>query len=237
MKVLLEVKDLNVYYGNIKILWDVSLTVSEGEIVSLIGANGAGKTTTLKTIVGLLKPSSGEIKFTGSKINHEPPNRRVELGIAYVPEGRKIFSTLTVIENLRLGAYTKRARENFCDTLEWIYQLFPILKKRANQMAGSLSGGEQQMLAIGRALMSRPKLLMLDEPSLGLAPAVVKTLIKIIEDLNNEMVTILLVEQNVYQGLRVSHRAYVMEKGSIVLTGPSQELLNDPYIKKSYLGV
>lgn len=233
---LLEVKDLCVSYGSIQVLWDISLTVSKGEIVSIIGPNGAGKTTTLKTIAGLLKPAKGEIKFDGLKIDHEPANKRVELGIAYVPEGRKIFSTLTVIENLKLGAYTKRAREKFHDTLEWVYQLFPRLKERANQIAGSLSGGEQQMLAIGRALMSRPRLLMLDEPSLGLAPTVLKTLIKVIEDLNKEGVTILLVEQNIYQGLKVSHRAYVMEKGIITMTGPSQDLLNSPYIKKSYLG-
>ncbi|MEM2914830.1 MAG: ABC transporter ATP-binding protein [Candidatus Bathyarchaeia archaeon] len=234
---LLEVRDLCVSYGSIQVLWGISLSVSEKEIVSIIGANGAGKTTTLKTIAGLLKPISGEIEFNGSKIHREPPNKRVELGIAYVPEGRRIFSTLSVIENLKLGAYTKRAREKFYNTIEWVYQLFPRLKERADQVAGSLSGGEQQMLAIGRALMSSPKLLMLDEPSLGLAPTVQKTLIKVIEDLNKEGVTILLVEQNVYHGLKVSHRAYIMEKGNIAMTGPSQELLDNPYIKKSYLGV
>ncbi|MEM3745762.1 MAG: ABC transporter ATP-binding protein [Candidatus Bathyarchaeia archaeon] len=215
----------------------MSLSVSEKEIVSIIGANGAGKTTTLKTIAGLLKPVSGEIEFNGSKIHHEPPNKRVELGIAYVPEGRRIFSTLTVTENLELGAYNKRAREKLQDTIEWVYQLFPRLKERANQIAGSLSGGEQQMLAIGRALMSRPKLLMLDEPSLGLAPFVVKALIKAIEDLNNEGVTMLLVEQNIFYSLKISHRAYVMEKGKVTMHGASNELLNNPSVRASYLGI
>lgn len=234
---MLNVRNLSVSYGSIRVLWDISLNVSEGEIVSLIGSNGAGKTTTLKTIAGLLNPISGEIEFKGVKINRQPPNKRVELGIAYAPEGRKIFSTLSTVENLELGAYTKRAREKFHDTIEWVYQLFPILKERANQIAGSLSGGEQQMLAIGRALMSRPKLLMLDEPSLGLAPTIVKTLVKVIEDLNKEGVTILLVEQNVYYSLKVSHRAYVMEKGNITMHGASHELLKNPSIKESYLGV
>lgn len=233
---MLTVRNLSVSYGSIRVLWDVSLNVSKGEIVSLIGSNGAGKSTTLKTIAGLLNPISGEIEFEGIKINRQPPNKRVELGIAYAPEGRKIFSTLTTLENLELGAYTKRAREKFHDTIEWVYQLFPVLKERANQIAGSLSGGEQQMLAIGRALMSRPKLLMLDEPSLGLAPTVVKTLVKVIENLNKEGVTILLVEQNVHYSLRVSHRAYVIEKGNIIMHGPSHELLMNPSIKESYLG-
>jgi branched-chain amino acid transport system ATP-binding protein len=237
VKVLLEVKDLCVSYGSMQVLWGVSLSVSEKEIVSIIGANGAGKTTTLKTIAGLLKPFSGEIEFKGSKIHREPPNKRVELGIAYVPEGRRIFSTLTVTENLELGAYNKRAREKLQDTIEWVYQLFPRLKERANQIAGSLSGGEQQMLAIGRALMSRPKLLMLDEPSLGLAPFVVKALVKAIEDLNNEGVTMLLVEQNIYYSLKISHRAYVMEKGKVTMYGASKELLNNPSVRASYLGI
>ncbi|MCS7114575.1 MAG: ABC transporter ATP-binding protein [Candidatus Bathyarchaeota archaeon] len=234
---MLKVKNLSVSYGSIKVLWGISLNVQEKEIVSIIGANGAGKTTTLKTIAGLLKPASGEIEFNGFKIHNEPPNKRVEMGIAYAPEGRKIFTTLSVIENLKIGAYTKRAREKFYDTIEWIYQLFPRLKERANQIAGSLSGGEQQMLAIGRALMSRPKLLMLDEPTLGLGPLVAKTLFKVIENLNKEGVTILLVEQNVHYGLKVSHRAYVMEKGNIAMSGASQELLNNPLIKTSYLGI
>lgn len=237
MKKLLKIKNLSVSYGSIRVLWGISLSVPEKEIVSIIGSNGAGKTTTLKTIAGLLKPISGEIEFNGIKIHNEPPNKRVEMGIAYAPEGRRIFSTLSVIENLKVGAYTKRAREKFQDSIEWIYQLFPRLKERANQIAGSLSGGEQQMLAIGRALMSRPKLLMLDEPSLGLGPLVAKTLFKVIEELNNEGVTILLVEQNVYYGLKVSHRAYVMEKGNIAMSGASQELINNPLIKTSYLGV
>ncbi|MEM3551226.1 MAG: ABC transporter ATP-binding protein [Candidatus Bathyarchaeia archaeon] len=233
---MLKVKNINVAYGFIKVLWDVSLEVSEKEVVSIIGANGAGKTTTLKTIVGLLRPLSGEIEFNGVTIQNEPTHKRVEMGIAYVPEGRRIFSTLSVIENLELGAYTKKAREKFHETLEWVYQLFPRLKERANQIAGSLSGGEQQMLAIGRALMSRPRLLMLDEPSLGLAPTVVKTLIKVIENLNKEGVTMLLVEQNVHYSLKVSHRAYILEKGKVTMSGESQKLLSSPAIKASYLG-
>jgi len=233
---LLDVKNISVAYGSIRALWDISLNVREKEIVSMIGANGAGKTTTLKTIAGLLKPLSGEIIFNGVKIHDEPPNKRVEMGISYVPEGRRIFSSLSVIENLRMGAYTKRAREKFYDTLEWVYQLFPKLRERSDQIAGSLSGGEQQMLAIARALMSRPKLLMLDEPSLGLAPTVIRSLIKAIENLNKEGVTILLVEQNVYYALKVSHRAYIIEKGKVVLSGPSQELSDNPIIKTSYLG-
>lgn len=237
MRKLLDVKNLSVAYGSIRALWDISLNVREKEIVSMIGANGAGKTTTLKTIAGLLKPLSGEIIFNGVKIHEEPPNKRVEIGISYVPEGRRIFSSLSVIENLRMGAYTKKAREKFYETLEWVYQLFPKLKERSDQIAGSLSGGEQQMLAIARALMSRPKLLMLDEPSLGLAPTVIRSLIKAIEDLNKEGVTILLVEQNVYYALKVSHRAYIIEKGKVVLSGPSQELLDNPVIKRSYLGI
>ncbi|MEM2560467.1 MAG: ABC transporter ATP-binding protein [Candidatus Bathyarchaeia archaeon] len=233
---MLDVKNISVAYGSIRALWDISLNVREKEIVSMIGANGAGKTTTLKTIAGLLKPLSGEIIFNGVKIHDEPPNKRVEMGISYVPEGRRIFSSLSVIENLRMGAYTKRAREKFYDTLEWVYQLFPKLRERSDQIAGSLSGGEQQMLAIARALMSRPKLLMLDEPSLGLAPTVIRSLIKAIENLNKEGVTILLVEQNVYYALKVSHRAYIIEKGKVVLSGPSQELSDNPIIKTSYLG-
>lgn len=236
MRGLLDVKNISVAYGSIRALWDISLNVREKEIVSMIGANGAGKTTTLKTIAGLLKPLSGEIIFNGVKIHDEPPNKRVEMGISYVPEGRRIFSSLSVIENLRMGAYTKRAREKFYDTLEWVYQLFPKLRERSDQIAGSLSGGEQQMLAIARALMSRPKLLMLDEPSLGLAPTVIRSLIKAIENLNKEGVTILLVEQNVYYALKVSHRAYIIEKGKVVLSGPSQELSDNPIIKTSYLG-
>ncbi|MEM1583025.1 MAG: ABC transporter ATP-binding protein [Candidatus Bathyarchaeia archaeon] len=234
---MLDVRKLNVSYGSIRVLWDVSLKVSNGEIVSIIGSNGAGKSTILKTIMGLLNPTSGEIEFNGSKLYREPPNKRVELGLAYVPEGRMIFRTLSVFENLELGAYTKRAREKFYDTIEWVYQLFPRLKERANQIAGSLSGGEQQMLAIGRALMSRPKLLMLDEPSLGLAPTIIKTLFKVIKNLNNEGLTILLVEQNVYYSLNVSHRAYVLEKGKVVLQGLSHELLNNSLIKESYIGI
>ncbi|MDI9619643.1 MAG: ABC transporter ATP-binding protein [Candidatus Nezhaarchaeota archaeon] len=234
---MLSVKKLSVSYGSIRVLWDVSMDVREGEIVSLIGVNGSGKTTTIRTISGLLKPLSGEIEFNGVKITRMPPHKRVEMGMAHVPEGRRIFAGLTVLENLYLGAYLKKAREKFQETLEWVYQLFPRLKERQNQVAGSLSGGEQQMLAIGRALMTRPRLLMLDEPSLGLAPTVVKSLMKTIEDLNKEGVTVLLVEQNVYYSLKISHRAYVLEKGSVVMSDRGENLLNNPVVKSSYLGV
>lgn len=233
---MLNITNLNVAYGAIRTVWDLSLNVGDGEVVSIVGSNGAGKSTVLKTIAGIVKALSGDIEFKGVKITQEPPHKRVERGISYVPEGRKIFAPLTVLENLELGAYTKKAREKFDDSLEWVYQLFPRLKERTGQMAGSLSGGEQQMLAIGRALMSRPSFLMLDEPSLGLAPAVVKTLMGTIKKLNDEGVTILLVEQNVYYSLKVSHRAYVLEKGKVSLSGKSDELLNNRDIKKLYLG-
>lgn len=233
---MLKITNLNVAYGAIRTVWDLSLNVNDGEVVSIIGTNGAGKSTVLKTIAGLVKAISGDIEFKGVKITNEPPHKRVERGISYVPEGRKIFASLTVLENLELGAYTKKAREKLGDSMEWVFQLFPILKERKNQVAGSLSGGEQQMLAIGRALMSRPNFLMLDEPSLGLAPAIVKALIGTIKKLNEEGVTILLVEQNVYYSLKMSHRAYVLEKGKILLSGKSNELLNNRDIKKLYLG-
>ena len=234
---MLNVRDLNVAYGAVRVLWNVSFDVKGREITTIVGANNAGKTTTLKTIAGLLKPNKGEIEFDGMKIHGKPAHQIVELGISYVPEGRRLFPSLTVAENLELGAYTKKARDKLSDTMEWVFQLFPRLKERAHQLAGTLSGGEQQMLAIGRALMSRPKLLMLDEPSLGLAPIVVKTLFETIENLHREGVTILLVEQNVYHSLKISHRAYVMERGKIVLSGKGEELLSDERIKKSYLGM
>jgi len=233
----LEVNHVKVSYGDVQVLWGVSLSVEKGEIVALIGPNGAGKTTTVKMITGLLHPKSGNIKFLGKRIDHLPPYRIIDAGIALVPEGRELFPKMTTKENLLLGAYTKRAREKLSDTLEWIYQIFPVLKERGNQLAGTLSGGEQQMLAIARGLMSRPTLLMLDEPSLGLAPLLVAKTFDIIDRLREEGVTILLVEQNVYHTLEMANRGYVLEKGRVVLEGEGRELLANPHVKKAYLGL
>ena len=234
---LLNVDKIKVFYGKVQALFEVSLKVEKSELVGLIGANGAGKTTTLKTISGLLHPEEGSIYFMGKKIDHLPPHKIVELGISLVPEGRHLFPNLTVVENLKLGASTREARAKVHDTMEWVFNLFPILKERKNQRAQTLSGGEQQMLAIARGLMSRPRLLLLDEPSTGLAPILASSLFKTIKELNEEGVTILLVEQNVKQALRISDRAYVLETGKIVLEGRSDELLNDPRVKKAYLGI
>ena len=235
---MLKVEGIDVYYGNVQALWRVSLEVNEGEIVSVIGANGAGKSTTLKTISGLLHPTSGGIKFFGEKIDSLTPDQIVERGIAHIPEGRRLFPYLTVTENLKLGAYVSGAREKARESIQWVYELFPILRERKNQLAGTLSGGEQQMLAIARGLMSRPKLLMLDEPSLGLAPKLVLQVFNIVKKLNKEEgVTILLVEQNVHHALRMADRAYVLETGRITMEGTGKELLNDAYVKKAYLGL
>jgi branched-chain amino acid transport system ATP-binding protein len=234
---MLEIDRINVFYGEVQALWDVSLKVNKGEIVALIGSNGAGKTTTLKAIMGLLPIRSGKISFLGKNIEKMPTHKRVEMGIAMVPEGRRLFSYMTVYENLKMGAYTRSASEKFEETLEWVYGLFPVLKEYRNRLANTLSGGEQQMLAIARALMSRPKLLLMDEPSLGLAPAVVTKLFEKIKELRETGVTILLVEQNVRMALEISDRAYVLETGHIVLSGNSKELLRDERIKKAYLGV
>ncbi|MCL5960972.1 MAG: ABC transporter ATP-binding protein [Chloroflexi bacterium] len=234
---MFELRRVEVAYGSVPVLWDVSLKVEEGEIVSLLGANGAGKTTTLKTAVGLLRPRAGSVYFQGERISGLPPHRVIERGIALVPEGRMPFPQMTVRENLELGASTSRGRKQAQSSLEWVYSLFPRLKERESQEAGTLSGGEQQMMVIGRALMSRPKLLMLDEPSLGLAPAVVLRLFDLVKELRKEGVTILLVEQNVYQALRVSDRAYVLENGANLLHGESAKLLEDEKIRSSYLGL
>lgn len=233
---LLSVSDLNVFYGDAQALWDISFQVQEGEAYSIIGSNGAGKSTILKTISGLLPPSSGQVEFIGSRVDGANANTMVELGISLVPEGRGLFSTLTVLENLELGAFTKRARPLMGETLQWVTELFPIVKSRESQLAGKMSGGEQQMVAIGRALMSRPKLLMLDEPSLGLAPLIVKTIFEIIKTLNEQKVTILLVEQNIHQALKIAHRAFVLKTGRITLMGKGEELLADPEIQKAYMG-
>ncbi|MEM3641642.1 MAG: ABC transporter ATP-binding protein [Candidatus Bathyarchaeia archaeon] len=234
---MLEVKGIDVAYGELQVLWDVSFEIKEKELVAIVGSNGAGKTTLMKTISGLLHPIKGSITFLGNRIERSPPYKIVHLGISLVPEGRQLFPEMTVQENLELGAYQKRAREKIKDSIEWVYQLFPILKERRTQLAGTLSGGEQQMLAIGRALMSRPKLLMLDEPSLGLMPIFVKTTFKAVEKLKNEGVTILLVEQNVRQALELADRGYVFETGRFTLSDTGKNLLKDERVKKAYLGL
>ncbi|MGD0485797.1 MAG: ABC transporter ATP-binding protein [Syntrophorhabdales bacterium] len=233
---LLEIRDLTVAYGAVQALWGVSLHVEEGSIVSLVGANGAGKSTLLKTIAGMIRPKKGEVLFAGKKLSGLRPEDVVDAGISLVPEGRRLFSRLTVKENLELGAYIHRARSSSKDSLERAYDLFPILKKRSGQIAGSLSGGEQQMLAIARSMMSKPSILMLDEPSLGLSPLVVKVMFELIESLNRAGVTILLVEQNVYQALKVSRHAYVMKTGQIAMEGSGEELIADPDVQNAYLG-
>lgn len=233
---LLEVTGVGVSYGDVHALWDVSLRVEEGTIVALVGANGAGKTTLLKTICGLLKPRAGGIAFLGDDVLHLNPMERVDRGIVYVPEGRRLFSTLTVFENLRLGAYIGRARPRFAESLERVYTLFPVLRDRKNQRAGLLSGGEQQMLAIGRAMMGHPKILMLDEVSLGLSPILVRTIFELIATLNEQGMTILLVEQNIHQALKVAHHAYVLQTGRIVMGGTGEELLANEDIRKAYIG-
>lgn len=236
-KTMLEIKDLHVYYDNIHALKGVSLKVKEGEIVSLIGANGAGKTTTLQTISGLIPSKQGSIVFQGREITKEKPHLICQHGIAQVPEGRRIFSRLAVKDNLKLGAFTvKDTPENLEKDRAKFYKDFPRMSERKNQMAGTLSGGEQQMLAMGRAIMSRPKLLILDEPSMGLSPLFVKEIFSVIKKLKEDGVTILLVEQNAKMALSIADYAYVIETGKITLEGPAQELLNNPDIKKAYLG-
>lgn len=233
----MRVENLEVFYGEFQALHGISFKVEEGEIVALLGANGAGKTTTLKTISGLLKPKRGRVIYMDNDMTYTPPHERVEAGIAHVPEGRGIFPYLTVYENLKAAAYIKRAREKFEESLEFVFNMFPILKERRNQPAGTLSGGEQQMLAIARALILRPKLLMLDEPSLGLAPKLAYNVIMLSKQLQEEGYTILLVEQNVRLSLKVADRAYVLETGRIVKEGPSSELERDPMIRSAYLGL
>ena len=233
---MLEIKDLNVHFGVIHALKGISLTVGDGEIVTLIGANGAGKTTTLRTVSGLKKPTSGNILLDGKDITHTSPRDRVKMGMSQVPEGRRVFPGMTVLENLELGAYLRRDRAGIAKDLKMVYERFPRLADRKRQAAGTLSGGEQQMLAMGRALMSRPKILFLDEPSMGLAPLLVQEIFDIIQDINKSGTTILLVEQNASMALQVANRAYVMETGSIVLSGTGEELSRSDDIKKAYLG-
>jgi len=234
---MLEVENINVFYGDAQALWDVSFTVNQGEIVTLVGSNGAGKSTTLKAISGLVPPLTGEIRFERTRIDRAPAYRIVEMGIAHIPEGRRLWPGLTVRENLELGAYIKAVRSLREETLEWVFKLFPRLKERLNQLAGTLSGGEQQMLAIGRGLLSKPKLLILDEPSLGLAPLLVDEVLETIQKINGKGVTILLIEQNVNRALTISTRCYVLELGRIVLSGSGQDLLTDERVKTAYLGL
>jgi len=233
---MLEINNINVHFGVIHALKGITLKVEDGEIVTLIGANGAGKTTTLRTISGLKKPTSGTIVLDGADITNTTPQQRVQMGISQVPEGRRVFSSMTVLENLELGAFLRKDKNEIAKDLERVYESFPILKDRRKQAAGTLSGGEQQMLAIGRALMSRPKILMLDEPSMGLAPILVQEIFSIIKEINRSGTTILLIEQNASMALQIANRAYVMETGSIVLSGTGADLMQSNDIKKAYLG-
>jgi len=234
---LLEVAAIVAAYGEVRALWDVSLRVDEGEVVTLLGANGAGKTTTMRVLSGLLRPLAGSVTFAGQPIQRLPPPRIVQAGLVQIPEGRRLWPRMTVLENLELGAYAPHLRARRHETMDWVFSLFPRLAERRRQLAGTLSGGEQQMLAIGRGLMSRPRLLMLDEPSLGLAPILVREVFNIIRQINARGVTVLLVEQNVRQALEIAHRGYVLETGRIVRSGSAHDLLEDPEIKRVYLGL
>ena len=233
---MLKIDNMNVFYGAIYALKGVSLQVEQGQIVTLIGANGAGKSTTLKSISGLLKPKTGSITFEGNNITGNPAQKIVEMGISQVPEGRRVFANLTVLENLELGAYLRRDKDGIQQDMEKVFKRFPRLLERRSQLAGTLSGGEQQMLAMGRALMSRPRLILLDEPSMGLAPLLVRDIFEIIKEINKAGTTILLVEQNAHMALSVAHKAYVMETGKIVLSGDAKELAASEEIRKAYLG-
>ena len=234
---LLKIENLHTYYGHVHALKGVNLEVEEGEVVTLIGANGAGKTTTLRTISGLIRPREGRVEFGGQAINDVPAHRIVEEGISHAPEGRQVFTTLTVMENLNMGAYTLGGdREAIAENCRRVFNLFPRLEERKNQLGGTLSGGEQQMLSIGRALMARPRLLLLDEPSLGLAPLLVKAIFDTVREINARGVTILLVEQNARAALKIARRGYVLETGKVVLSGPAQDLLQDERVRKAYLG-
>lgn len=233
---LLEAKDLQVYYGMINAIKGVSFEINEGEIVSLIGANGAGKTTILHTVTGLISPKSGSVYLDGVNITKVPAHKIVYMGMAHVPEGRRIFQQLTVLQNLKLGAYSRKDKEKIAADMEYVFECFPRLKERRSQMAGTLSGGEQQMLAMGRALMADPRIIVMDEPSMGLSPLLVKEVFGIIETLNKKGITILLVEQNAKMALSIADRAYVLETGKITMSGKASELLNDERVRKAYLG-
>jgi len=234
---MLKVDGINVFYGDLQALWDLSFEVREKETVAIIGSNCAGKTTTLNTISGILRPRTGSIEFLGHRIDELPPHRIVELGIAQTPEGRQLFPSMTVMENLEMGASVPEAWRNRNRTMDWVFELFPRLEERKTQSAGTLSGGEQQMLAIGRGLMSMPKLLMLDEPSLGLAPMLVLKTFEMIERIRQEGVSILIVEQNIHHALELADRAYVIETGKITIEGESKELMNNEHVKTAYLGL
>ncbi|AQS59071.1 ABC transporter ATP-binding protein [Desulforamulus ferrireducens] len=233
---MLEIQDLHVSYGAIRALKGVSCHVEQGEIVALIGANGAGKTTTLRTISGLIRPQSGAIIYKGQDITKLPPHQIVNLGLSQVPEGRRVFTRMTVLENLEMGAYVRNDKANIKQDIKKVFERFPRLEERKGQLAGTLSGGEQQMLAMGRALMSKPTLMLLDEPSMGLAPMLVQEIFNIIKEINQSGTTILLVEQNAHMALSIANRAYVLETGEVVLSGDAQDLANDPQVKKAYLG-
>lgn len=235
MAPLLQVDNIEVYYGVIKALKGISFEVNKGEIVALIGANGAGKTTILHTVTGLLKPKTGKITFKGNDITKVPAHKIVTMGMAHVPEGRRIFSQLSVLDNIKLGAFTRKDKEEIEETLNYVYERFPRLKERKNQIAGTLSGGEQQMLAMGRALMSKPEFVLMDEPSMGLSPLLVSEIFEIIKAINENGTTVLLVEQNAKKALSIADRAYVLETGNIVLSGDAKDLMNDESVKKAYL--
>lgn len=237
VNIVLEINGLKVFYGDYQALFDINATVGPGEMVSLLGANGAGKTTTINTICGFIRPAAGTIRFDGSEIHQLPANKIVEKGLIQIPEERMLFPDMTVLENLQMGAYLAQARKKLKASLDWVYDLFPTLRSRRSQLAGTLSGGEQQMLAIGRGLMSMPRLLILDEPSLGLAPMLVAEVFQVIKKINQDGVAILLVEQNAHQSLKISHRAYLLETGSITMEGKASELLETDYIRESYLGI
>ena len=233
---LLEIKDLCVYYGVIQALKGISFEVNEGEVIALIGANGAGKTTTLHTLTGILPAKSGSIQFNGVELTKTPAHKIVRMGIAHVPEGRRIFQNLTVLDNLKLGAFTRKDKDGIAADLSKIYERFPRLEERKTQIAGTLSGGEQQMLAMGRALMSKPKIIVMDEPSMGLSPIFVSEIFDIIESIRKDGMTVLLVEQNAKKALAIADRAYVLETGKITLSGKASDLLNDEKVRKAYLG-
>lgn len=233
---MLEIRGLEVYYGVIQAIKGISFEVNEGEVIALIGANGAGKTTTLQTITGMLKPTAGEVIFEGQDISKIPGHKIVTMGMAHVPEGRRVFAELSVYENLKLGAYTRKDKDEIAESLQRVYRSFPRLEERKSQLAGTLSGGEQQMLAMGRALMSKPKIILMDEPSMGLSPILVEEIFNIIREISADGTTVLLVEQNAKKALAIADRAYVLETGNIVLSGDAKEMMNNDAIKKAYLG-
>jgi branched-chain amino acid transport system ATP-binding protein len=234
---MLQVKKIDVFYGDVQVLWDVSFHVNEREFLVLVGANGAGKSTTLKTVTSLIRPGRGEILFEGQRLDHLPAHRIIELGMAHVPEGRQLFPEMSVRENLEMGSLTPHAKPRRQESVEWVFDLFPRLRERHKQMAGTLSGGEQQMCAIARGLMSRPKMILFDEPSLGLSPILTQDIFRMVQRIHQEGVTILMVEQNVKQTLSICDRAYVMENGRIVLEGSGRDLLENEQVKEAFLGI